>query len=451
VLLYVWADFLLAAAGFYLSFLILFDGRNPTQAAEAATLTWRMLLFALFVSGGIGATGLYGHQQRYQIEGILARLIVGLCFAATGLALLDFIFDYIEWRGLWVLAVGLSGGLLAVSRVLLHRLLREEAFQRRVLVYGAGNRASRILELRRRSDQRGFRIVAFWPAAGDELVIDDNRVLHEPGESLLDFVDNERIDEIVVALDDRRRNLPIEELLECKLRGIKVIDLLGFLERETGRVKVDMVNPSWLVFSEGFNRLSGSSIAFRLLDVVVSLVFFIIALPLSALVALAIVIDDGFPVLYKQRRVGVNGVEFQLFKFRSMRTDAESAGKAVWAQTDDARVTRVGRIIRKLRLDELPQLFNVLRGDMSFVGPRPERPEFVEQLTQSIPYYQQRHYVKPGITGWAQLCYPYGSSEKDALSKLEYDIYYVKHRSLIFNIVILIQTAEVILWQKGSR
>jgi lipopolysaccharide/colanic/teichoic acid biosynthesis glycosyltransferase len=169
------------------------------------------------------------------------------------------------------------------------------------------------------------------------------------------------------------------------------------------------------------------------------------------LVALAIVIDDGFPILYRQRRVGVNGTEFTLLKFRSMRTDAESAGQAVWADTEDSRVTRVGKVLRKLRLDELPQLINVLRGDMSFVGPRPERPEFVTQLAISIPYYHQRHCVQPGITGWAQLCYPYGASEKDALSKLEFDIYYVKHRSLIFNLIILLQTAEVILWQKGSR
>ncbi len=282
-------------------------------------------------------------------------------------------------------------------------------------------------------------------------MIDDDRVLQETPGSLLDLVEKDEVDEIVVALDDRRRNMPINELLECKLRGIRVIDLLEFLERETGRVKVDMVNPSWLVFSDGFDKISRNEIGFRLLDVIVSVAVGLVALPVAALVALAIVLDDGRPVFYRQRRVGVNGTEFPLCKFRSMRTDAESEGKAVWAQADDSRVTRVGKVIRKLRLDELPQLFNVLRGDMSFVGPRPERPEFVAELSESIPYYPQRHYVKPGITGWAQLCYPYGSSEKDALSKLEFDIYYVKNRSLIFNIVILIQTAEVILWQKGSR
>jgi sugar transferase (PEP-CTERM system associated) len=450
IIIYVVTDLLLATGGFLLAFWWLYDGTYETQLAESETLGLRVALFDLFVIGGVGATGLYGRQQRYRIEGILARLIVGLGFATAGLSLLDFVFDFIAWRGLWLLAMIVAGLLLVAARIVFYYFFSERLPRRRILVYGAGKQASNLLDLRRRSDHQGFHLVAFWPANGDAFVLDDPRVLTELPESLLSYVQQNHVDEIVVALDDRRRNLAVGDLLECRFTGLEVIDLIGFLERETGRVKVDVLNPSWLIFSEGFTRL-GSTFLYRLLDLTVAVIAGIIAVPFAAIVSLAILIDDGAPVLYRQTRVGVNGKEFTLYKFRSMRTDAEQAGKAVWAEKNDTRVTRVGAIIRKLRLDELPQLFNVIKGDMSFVGPRPERPEFVQQLAETIPYYHQRHCVKPGITGWAQLSYPYGSTEKDALSKLEFDIYYVKNRSLIFNIVILLQTAEVILWQKGSR
>jgi exopolysaccharide biosynthesis polyprenyl glycosylphosphotransferase len=211
------------------------------------------------------------------------------------------------------------------------------------------------------------------------------------------------------------------------------------------------MNPSWIIFSDSFNRRNRDRWTFRALDLLVASCVLLVAWPVMIVIALIIALDDGRPIVYKQHRVGLNGREFRVYKFRSMRKDAEAAGAAIWAKVEDPRVTRVGHWLRKLRLDELPQLINVLRGDMSIVGPRPERPEFVEGLTKTIPYYHERHYVKPGITGWAQLCYPYGASEKDALGKLEYDLYYIKNRSIIFYLIILLQTAEVVLWQKGSR
>jgi sugar transferase (PEP-CTERM system associated) len=324
-------------------------------------------------------------------------------------------------------------------------------FRRRVLVYGAGDRAARLLELRRRSDQRNFRIVSFVPAPGDKRIVDDRRVLGGDVASLYEQALADRVNEVVVAVDDRRRSFPVAELLKCKFSGIRIVDLLEFLERETGRVKVDLAHPSWLIFSEGFDRITRSRFGFRMLDLLTATFVFVVALPVMALVALAILIDDGRPILYRQRRVGLNGENFTLYKFRSMRKDAESEGSAVWADRSDTRATRVGRVLRKFRLDELPQLINVFKNEMSFVGPRPERPEFVEQLACKIPYYHERHYVKPGLTGWAQLSYPYGASEQDALAKLEYDMYYIKNRSLVFNLIILLQTAEVVLWQKGSR
>jgi sugar transferase (PEP-CTERM system associated) len=260
------------------------------------------------------------------------------------------------------------------------------------------------------------------------------------------------VTEVVVAMDDRRRGFPIRDLLECRLAGVDVTELLTFLERETGRVRLDVLNPSWMIFGQGFRRDPLRLFSSRSLDVLASLAIFVLSAPVMLLTVLAIKLEDGLraPALYSQKRVGLAGRAFNVYKFRSMRVDAEHDG-VQWARQGDPRVTRVGAVIRKLRLDELPQIFNVLRGHMSFVGPRPERPEFVAELSEKIPYYVQRHSVKPGITGWAQLCYPYGSSEQDALEKLQYDLYYIKNNSLLFDIAILVQTAEVVLLGKGAR
>jgi sugar transferase (PEP-CTERM system associated) len=445
------ADVAIAAGSYYLANAVLPEEMFGLLATEGWKLHLQVVLFTGFVATFQVALGLYSAQQRFQIEGVLARTFVGLCGAAIGLALLAFLFEVFRSRLEWLLAFGICTVALGIMRIVAHSFLDDEIFRRRVLVYGAGARASTMLQLRRRSDQRGFRIVAFLPAESDSKVIDDPRVVHDPTASLLEFARRERVTEIVVAVDDRRRGFRIGELLECKMSGIRVIDLLGFLERETGRVKVDLLNHSWLIFSEGFSAVRKTQIGFRVLDLIGAGTLLVLSTPITLAVAAAILVDDGLPVLYRQRRVGLHGRVFTLYKFRSMRRDAETGGNAVWAQREDSRVTRIGGWLRKMRLDELPQLVNVLRGDMSFVGPRPERPEFVEGLVEKIPYYHERHYVKPGITGWAQLCYPYGASEKDALAKLEFDLYYVKNRSLIFNLIILLQTVEVVLWQKGSR
>ena len=254
-------------------------------------------------------------------------------------------------------------------------------------------------------------------------------------------------------MDDRRQQFPLKELLDCRLAGVEITELATFLERETGKVYLETLVPSWMIFSSsGFRRDGIRRVSERAFDLVASLILLVLASPLMLLTMLAIKLEDGIraPVFYGQVRVGYANRNFRVLKFRSMRTDAEKNG-AVWAMANDDRVTRVGRITRKMRLDELPQLLNVLSGQMSFVGPRPERPEFVQKLAGSIPYYAERHAVKPGITGWAQLCYPYGASEKDAIEKLQYDLYYVKNHGLLFDILILLQTVEVILLGKGAR
>ena len=261
-----------------------------------------------------------------------------------------------------------------------------------------------------------------------------------------------RAEEIIVALTERRAgSMPLRELLDCKLRGIKVYDINTHFEKSLGQIRIDYLNASWMIFGDGFNQGVVRTTVKRLFDVVCSSLLIVLALPLMAATALAIRLESPGPVLYRQERVGRHGRPFQVVKFRSMRTDAEKDGRPRWASTDDDRITRVGRIIRRARIDELPQLFNVLSGEMSLVGPRPERPYFVEQLTREIPYFAVRQSVKPGVTGWAQVRYHYGSTVEDSQSKLQYDLYYVKNHSLFLDLLVLLETVNVVLTGKGAR
>ena len=259
-----------------------------------------------------------------------------------------------------------------------------------------------------------------------------------------------QVDRIIVALDERRGKFPIEPLLCCRLKGIRVDDGMAFTEELAGKLSVENIYPSSLIFSNGFKGSAIFKKTKRCVDIAISLLSLAVFLPVSLLIAAAIKLDSKGPIFYKQERVGEDGKVFELFKFRSMRTDAEENGP-VWAQVGDDRVTRVGRIIRKLRLDEIPQMINVIKGEMSFVGPRPERPFFVEKLANEIPFYSHRHSIKPGITGWAQLYYPYGASKEDALEKLKYDLYYIKNMSPFMDLMIILETIKVVLFGKGAR
>jgi len=399
------------------------------------------------------AMGLFSRRLRDRTLGVVLRIGVSV----TAGALLGGLLLYAspDHRPTWTeifgfVAIGLFS--LTIVRVVAHGLIDEDILKRRILVYGSGNNAARILALRRRNDQRGFKVVGFVASRNDERVIPEDRLVSKDVPLGITAAELE-IDEIVVAMDDRRQQFPLKDLLDCRLAGIEVIELASFLERETGKVYLDILIPSWMIFGVGFRRDIMRRYSETAFDVAASFALLVLALPVMALTVLAIKIEEGLgaPVLYGQPRVGYGGRVFRVLKFRSMRVDAEKDGRARWAVANDDRVTRVGRFIRKVRIDELPQLFNVLTGRMSFVGPRPERPEFVKQLNESIPYYDVRHAVKPGITGWAQLCYPYGASEQDASEKLQYDLYYVKNHSLVFDILILLQTVEVILFGKGAR
>lgn len=401
----------------------------------------------------MGALGLYSRRLRARTSGTALRIVGGLASGAL-LASAACVLLGIDPPPLRTQSVTITLALAAITvlRFWLSHRPDGDFFRRNVLVFGAGERAQSLTQLRRRADLRGFRLEGFVSAEGEPRAIPESRLL--PFKSnLLETCRARSVDEIVVAMDDRRRNFPVAELLECRLAGIEITELVSFLERETGKVRLDMLHPSWLIYAQGFRQDALREGTRRLFDVLASLALILVSWPLMVLTALAIKLEDGWraPVLYRQTRVGLMGRSFDIFKFRSMREDAERDGQARWATTNDDRVTRVGRFIRMARLDELPQIFNVFVGDMSVVGPRPERPEFVRELCDKIPYYRERHYVRPGITGWAQLCYAYGASEEDAIEKLQYDLYYVKNHGLLFDLVILLQTVEVIIFGKGAR
>jgi sugar transferase (PEP-CTERM system associated) len=396
--------------------------------------------------------GLLSRRLRDGMAGIALRIIMSVVAGSViGSMVLGLIPDHRPSLVQVVLFGLICSLLLLLLRSIANHIVDDSIFKRSVLVYGAGVNAGRIQQLRRRADQRGFEVVGYVQSQVEERVIPPERII-STDKPLSELAQSLEIDEIVVAMDDRRQQFPLKELLDCRLAGLEITELATFLERETGKVYLDILVPSWMIFSSGFRRDAFRRISERGFDVLASLILLIIAAPVMLLTMLAIKLEDGLraPVLYGQLRVGYANRNFRVLKFRSMRIDAEKDG-AQWAKANDDRVTRVGRITRKTRLDELPQLLNVLSGQMSFVGPRPERPEFVQKLAETIPYYSERHAVKPGITGWAQLCYPYGASEKDAIEKLQYDLYYVKNHGLLFDILILLQTVEVILLGKGAR
>jgi sugar transferase (PEP-CTERM system associated) len=413
----------------------------------------RALLYALVMLGVMTAFGLYGsalhkNDREYQVRflasypaGALVMMIIFYVIPASFLG-----------RGTMALSFLFSLILAALARVVFFRIVGGETLKRRVLVLGSGSRAAEVEALLSRLGSRaGFHLVGFV-LCGDEQPGRDKSKLLGDCNALRSLVGQHRIDEIVVGVRDRRNgHFPMSKLLECKLEGTSIVDLPTFFERETGYVQLNSLSASWMVFSEGFSKSGFQKLWKRAFDIFVSGMVLVATLPIMLVAVLAIWRETGRPILYRQKRVGESGRVFEILKFRSMRVDAEKDGVARWAKKNDDRVTRVGKFLRLTRVDELPQLINVIRGDMSFVGPRPERPPFVHELSQKVPFYASRHSVKPGITGWAQIRYPYGASVDDAVQKLQFDIYYVKNHSLFLDLVVLFQTAQVVLFGKGAR
>ena len=411
----------------------------------------QLLSFAAAIEVAMVAVGVYSAESLQSIRYAAVRLTVAIALGVLALSAIFFLVPTLSlWRSNLLYAMGLAIVGLIFLRILLGKTLGSQAFKRRIVVLGAGPRAERLKQLARRPGA-GFAVVGYVSMSEANRVIPE-AISRDAIYNLADHVVLLNASEVVLALEERRNALPLKDLLRIKTTGVHVNDTSTFLERETGRVDLDSVNPSWLIFSDGFSSgrmLSG--VFKRLFDISASLVLLVLALPLIIVTAIAVKLESKGPAFYRQSRVGLYGVNFDCLKIRSMRSDAEVAGTAVWAEKNDPRITRVGNIIRKLRIDELPQCWSVLKGEMSFVGPRPERPQFVEDLETKLPYYAERHMVKPGITGWAQINYPYGASIEDSRQKLEYDLYYAKNYSPFLDMLILLQTLRVVLWPDGAR
>ncbi|NJD06963.1 MAG: TIGR03013 family PEP-CTERM/XrtA system glycosyltransferase [Methylococcaceae bacterium] len=421
---------------------------------SAENLYGPAVIYTLAMWTSATGIGLYRRTQNTGSVLLLLR-IVATFLVGTALMIPVFYLFPAFLRERNVLSYALLSGFFGVllCRFLFFKLVDRQAIKRRVMVLGAGYRGHMIQDFENRMPDVSFKVIGFLPMGDEPVRVTHDKVI-DTRLLLNEYAISHDIDEIVVAPDDRRGGkMAVDEMLDCKMAGVHVVDLLSFFEREAGAIRVDCLHPSWLIFSDGFRISGGRSVVKRLFDVVISLILCALVWPLMLLAAIAIKLEDGLqaPVLYRQLRVGLNWKVFVLVKFRSMQPDAERDGKALWTATNDHRITFVGRVLRKFRIDELPQLFNVLRGDMSFVGPRPERPEFVEKFSESIPYYSERHRVKPGITGWAQLSYPYGANYMDTVEKLQYDLYYVKNYSLFLDLLIMLQTLEVVLWGRGAR
>jgi len=450
-------EFLILVLTLYAGALLRFAGEFATATETIGSLLPRALVFAVVMELGMAAMGMYAPSRREGLRGTLFRVVVGLMLGAVSITVSVHIFPNLYLgRGDLVLATAVAfigiGTVRALGFTSTGNRIFKQIFSRRVLVMGTGNQARAILEMRRRADWRNVELLGFARVEGQDCVIPQDKIvaINKP---VAIFATEQHIDVIVVALDERRNECPVDQLLECKMIGIDVIDTATFFERQFGKVRIDLLRPSHFIFSDGFPVSSFAQFIKRCIDVVMSVVLISITWPIMLFTALAILLESGWgsPIFYRQIRVTQYGKPFNILKFRSMRVDAEDEQGARWAQANDRRVTWVGAIIRKLRIDELPQIFNVLRGEMSFVGPRPERPEFVTELEKTVPFYANRHRVKAGISGWAQLCYPYGSSENDAREKLQYDLYYLKNNSVFLDLWILLQTVEAVLFGKGAR
>ncbi len=370
------------------------------------------------------------------VPGVLAFILAGVAYVRP---------NYLLGRnsaeiGLLILTFALIGWRLGFTWLVQLPILVE-----RVYVLGTGERAQRVVQGLRQNPDLGVEI-ASWTGKMEGAITRDSVAAH-----LMDIVHRQKVHRVIVAMPDRRGTIPMKELLDLRMKGVKIEEATTWLEKISGKIEVENLYPSWLVFGEGFRRSTPFIIVRRALSIVISLIGLVLALPLLPLIVLAIRLDSRGPVFYTQRRVGKGGRTFKVVKFRTMRQDAEAANGAQWAGDNDPRVTRVGKFLRSSRLDEIPQLWCVLKGDMAFVGPRPERPEFIEWLSNQIPYYSVRHMVRPGITGWAQVKYKYGSTVADAREKLQYDLYYIKNASIGLDLLIMFQTVKTVLLRRGAQ
>lgn len=409
------------------------------------------IFYVLIVYLVLLATGLYRLETCRDIRISAVRLSVSMVLAFFAISVALYVFPDVDiWRSVAVYAISLTFLSLISVRFFFLYFIDHRSIEKRVIVLGAGSRAEKVMESNNNATSN-VNFIAFFKMGENEDSIKDAKNYCDL-ESLEKLVKEESCQEIVVAIQERRGTLPVSDLLACKINGTYITEAASFIEKQVGSLSLEMFNPSWMIFSDGFDTARKRDVLLkRLFDVIASATLLVVSIPVLLVTALMVKITSVGPIFYRQERVGLLGQNFDVLKFRSMTVNAEADGVPQWAQKNDVRVTLVGTFIRKTRIDEIPQIFNVLRGDMSFVGPRPERPFFVEQLTEKIPMFDKRHTVKPGITGWAQLNYPYGASEEDSQRKLEYDLYYIKNYSIFLDLLILVQTIRVVLWPDGVR
>lgn len=427
-----------------------------SQLERPASVSSVLLATSLLLAGGVllinAGLGFYQRVPHYSVGQMQGRALLSVCLSlplAYGVFRLSPL--HLADRATLVLALLAGMVVMLVRRIYLTHAAPGAWQRQRVLVFGSGQRARLVGNALKKSDPN-VDLVGCYASPNEAMPEAMAWGLLSPTKSLTDVVAEQRIDEIVVALSERRGgSMPLRELLDCKLRGVRVMDMAAHFEKTLGQIRLESVSAGWLIFGDGFEQGLLRSLVKRLFDIVCAALLIVLTWPLMLLTALLIAFDSSGPVLYRQSRVGLHGRLFNVVKFRSMRCDAEQDGQPRWADAADDRVTRVGRLLRKLRIDELPQLFCVLTGSMSLVGPRPERPYFVDKLTREIPYYAVRQSVKPGVTGWAQVRYHYGASVQDAAEKLQYDLYYVKNHSLLLDLVVLFETIGVVVLGKGAH
>ncbi len=427
-----------------------------SRVTDPASIASIVVQNAMFLAVGILAInaglGFYQHAEIFTLSETRIRAVLSLCLS---LPIVYVIFRFsplnVEYDNVFLFALFAALVLVLFHRIYITHTSPASMLGLRVLVYGSGESANRVGEALKTSGAN-VNIVGYY-AGPNESITDLATWRYSPmGKSLRQIVKDERVDEIVVALNERRSgSMSLRELLDCKLHGIRVVDTATHFEKTMGQIRRDAVSAGWLIFGDGFEQGALRTKVKRLFDIICATLLMVLTFPIMLITSILILLEKSGPVLYSQERVGLNGKLFNVVKFRSMRTDAEKDGKPRWATSTDNRITRVGRVIRKLRIDELPQIFCVLSGDMSLVGPRPERYFFVKKLIQELPFYEVRLSVKPGLTGWAQVRYHYGSSVEDAAEKLQYDLYYVKNNSIILDFIILFKTIGVVLTGKGAH
>ena len=446
-------EFSIAILSVYLAAMLRFSSSSYPYNSSHNYFLYSAITFAVAIIACMSAFGMYNINYKNNLLNTLIRLASAQTAGFVLVILLFYLMpDLFLGRGILLLVTLISSLLICIARILVLKSSDVAMLKSRIIFLGCGDLANECRKLAKNSTSfNQYSVVGFIPTEGEVCTVPADEVLIKT-EDLTNFLLHNNVMEIVVSVINKRGcQFPLQELLDCKLHGIRVSDATAFIEREACQIRVESMQPGWLIFGEGFNQSLVRRFGKRCFDLAASLIIFIFAIPTMVCAALLIYLEDQGPILYRQERVGLNGATYSVLKFRSMRLDAEASGTPQWATCNDPRITRIGKILRMLRIDELPQVFNVLKGEMSFVGPRPERPFFVDQLANEIPYYNMRHSIKPGITGMAQVRYSYAASKADTIQKLQYDLYYVKNNSLFLDMLIMIETIQVVLFGKGAR